>query len=483
VDYADALAEYARGCCPCALPALERVVEGDTEDPPEAVQRAQLLLGVCLADTGWPLAAVSVLDTVTRTPAHPYAGEAFRELSRLAPSLPDPAVLVDTFRGDDEVRLADEDPTAASAAAAYLQGRARYDDGDFEAASRLFGRVPPSSTFFLPSRFYQGTSAVRLRHARAAVIAFEDVERVGRAAGSRYADLAALALARLYYAVANGRHDAGDDAAAAARMEAALAAWRRVPVSSEHFLDAFFEESWALTLAGQDERALGHVFGLLSPFFEDHEHPEAFVVRGTIYFQHCDYGHVDRAVSDFHARFDGPLADLARLRDAAADDDVARAIHDGTFEADAATRRMIRDALVDRDVGRRIAHEDAARAELGRVAGSVHGGHRLGARLEQELGLTVAFAHVRVGDAVRTRLGDAYEALRDRANEVDTIALETATARRDVVTGHATLAESGLREEREAIASEGVEYWPFDGEYWQDEVTSYRVVVNDYCGR
>jgi hypothetical protein len=72
---------------------------------------------------------------------------------------------------------------------------------------------------------------------------------------------------------------------------------------------------------------------------------------------------------------------------------------------------------------------------------------------------------------------------RGRANEIDTLALETATARRDVVTGASTLGEDGLAHEREVIASEGVEYWPFDGEYWEDEVTSYRVVLHDRCGR
>lgn len=465
------------------MPALERVIEGDTDDAPASVRRAELLLGVCLARTGWPISAAAVLDQVVRTPAHPHASEALRELSRLAPSLPDPSVLVETFRLDDEVRLASEDPGETTSAAAFLQGRARYEDGDVEAAARLFSRVGLSSSFWLPSRFYEGTCEVRLRHARAAMEAFEDVERVGRAQGSRYADLAALALARTYYAVANARHEHGDEARAAAHMAAALDAWRRVPLSSESFLDAFFEESWALTLAGQDERALGHVFGLLSPFFEDHEHPEAFVVRGTIYFQHCLYERVDQAVSEFHGRYDAPLAALGEARDQAIDDAIARALLEGERPLDPVTRAIVRAALEDREMQRRIAHESAARAELGRVPASVHAGTRLGVRLEQELGVVSAFASARIAEAVRARLEAAHAALTSRANEIDTLALETATARRDLVTGERTLGEDGLAHEREVIASEGVEYWPFDGEYWEDEVTSYRVVLHDRCGR
>ena len=120
---------------------------------------------------------------------------------------------------------------------------------------------------------------------------------------------------------------------------------------------------------------------------------------------------------------------------------------------------------------------------VARVHGSVHAGHRLGDRLSRELGLVVSFAHARVGELVRARLDDAHDTLLDRANEIDTLALETTRSRREVLVGDATLDEDGLAHEREVIASDGVEYWPFDGEYWEDEVTSYRVAVHDRCGR
>jgi hypothetical protein len=150
---------------------------------------------------------------------------------------------------------------------------------------------------------------------------------------------------------------------------------------------------------------------------------------------------------------------------------------------DAVTQAIVRDALVDRDLGRRIAHEAVVRAELARVAGSVHARTCVGDRLERELSLSASYARTRIGDAVRARLDEAREALVERANEIDTLALETATARRSLVTGDTTLGDDGPAHEREVIASEGVEYWPFDGEYWADEVTSYRVVLHDHCGR
>lgn len=481
--YAAALAEYARGCCDCAVTPLQRVVEGSTDDGEPAVQRAELLLGTCLARIGYVESARLVLDgIVARGPEHRSFSEALGELSRLAPRLPDPSVLVSTFRRDDEARIAGEADPAAASAAAYLAGRARYEDAELGAAVTLLARVAPSSPFHRPARFYEGLAEVRLHHAARAEAAFVAV--IDASSGDdRFRDMATLALARLYYAAAESRHDEGDEAAARERalLDRALAAWRRVPTSSEQFLDAFFEESWALYLAGDDERALGHVFGLLSPFFEEVEHPEAFVIRGTIHYEHCLFDEAEADVREFHARYDAVLPAIARL--SALDDEGVIALHEsGDSALDGVTRGMVRSSIHDRDTLRRAEHARAIAAEAERLVASPFGDGPLGARLVPELSVEHGIARARLADTVRERLRAVEDALIARMNEMDTIALETTTARRDVLTGAAVLTEES-RHEREVIAELGFEVWPFDGEYWADEVTSYREVVSDRCGR
>lgn len=485
--YAAALAEYGRGCCDCALGPLGRVIEGSTDDAPRAVRRAELLLGVCLARLGWDQSALSILDGIAQTGGeHPYFSEALAQLARLAPRLPDPSVLVSSFRRDDEARVRDEDDELAAAAARYLLGRARYDEGDLEAASRLFSAVATDSPFFRAARFYEGLSAVRLRRARVAETAFRAVIEASPE-GDRHRDLATLALARLYYSAAEaaGRASEGpggaNDDAEGALLAQALEAWRRVPLSSEHFLDAFFEESWALYLAGEEERALGHVFGLLSPFFESTEHPEAWVVRGTIHFEHCLYDEAEEDVRAFHDRYDAVLASLDTLVEL--DDEAAIALHATRAAAlGGPTRALVATSILDRDSERRSAHVRAIESELARLGSAPFADGSLGARLEQELGVSAALGRTRLADGVRARLESAREALRERMNEIDRIALETATARREVLLGEAVLSEESSHA-REVIADLGVEVWPFDGEYWADEVTSYREVVRDRCGR
>ncbi len=483
--YSSALAEYARGCCACALTSLQRVIEGSTEDAPPAVRRSELLLGTCLAQLGWDQSARLVLDGVVGVgPEHPYFSEALSELALLGPRLPDPSVLVSTFRHDDEARLASERDTTAADAAAYFSGRARYDDAELERAVALLARVTAASPFHRAARFYEGLAEVRLRHARRAEAAFQAVIDASPE-GDRFRDMATLALARLYYASAEGRASAegsdADDARESALLAQALVAWRRVPISSEQFLDAFFEESWALYLAGDEERALGHVFGLLSPFFEDTEHPEAYVLRGTIHFEHCLYDEAEADVRDFHARYDAVLPALDALL--TLDDDAMIALHASSGSAlERTTRAMIAASIHDRDTARRAEHARAVAAERERIPNATFGDGPLGARLASELHVELAIARARVAEAVRERVSAVREALVARMNEMDTIALETTTARREVLTGAAVLSEESRRE-REVIADLGFEVWPFDGEYWEDEVTAYREVVRDRCGR
>jgi hypothetical protein len=260
-----------------------------------------------------------------------------------------------------------------------------------------------------------------------------------------------------------------------------MEAWQRVPLTSEHFLDAFFEESWALYLAGDDERALGHVFGVLSPFFEETEHPEAFVIRGTIHYEHCLYDDVDADVLAFHERYDAVLPALDALLELG--DEPAITLHaTHAAELEGTTRTLVRAALGDRDAVRRADQLHAIEAELARVPEAVFADGPLGARLEADLAFELAVARTRVADGVRERLDTLREALVARFNEMDTIALETATSRREIVMGDAVLSEESRRE-AEVIADLGVEVWPFDGEYWQDEVPYYREVVRDRCGR
>ena len=72
--------------------------------------------------------------------------------------------------------------------------------------------------------------------------------------------------------------------------------------------------------------------------------------------------------------------------------------------------------------------------------------------------------------------------LRDHANEIDTVALEIDTRTRLALEQGERLTSEPERPVS-IVAVQGDQIWPFDGEYWEDELPYYRELVTDLCER
>src|SRR6185369_16826760 len=109
----------------------------------------------------------------------------------------------------------------------------------------------------------------------------EDVDRMR--------DLAYLSMARTYYSASVRLAGDGYPKIDEKKLSAAVKYWNRVDVSSEYWLDALFEESWAYFMAGDYPHALGNIHTLESPYFPNSFYPEADILKGVIYFTICQY--------------------------------------------------------------------------------------------------------------------------------------------------------------------------------------------------
>jgi hypothetical protein len=493
VLYASAMRSVAAGRCDEAAPLLSRVVEGETNDAAERVEQAELALARCLFTLGYVTTSASVADAIATRPDHRGRLATLELLTRLGERLPDPRAVVGTVSHYREGELVHAEPRQLGTLR-YLLGRARYDAGELDEAAALFASVPAGHRFHVPARYLEGMSHVRARHARPAIAAFEAVlaasqGSAGEGSGERdrYRDLARLALARVRYTAA--RPGQGElDARRVALLEDALETWQEIPFGGEAGLEAFFEESWALYLLDESPRALGHIHGLLAPQLRERPHPEALVLRATIYFEHCRFEAARHTVDDFHARFDPLLAALERVEGTVSETEAAYALLEAVRSDRSPLRgevaEVVRAALDDRELARLVVSVRAIDAESERLA---HGRSELregslGMRIAQELALARSFTVELGGRLVRERLARVSGALRDRANEIDTVALEIDTVTRRALEDGAPLTSEPERP-APIVAVQGDQVWPFDGEYWEDELPYYRELVTDLCVR
>src|SRR5262249_41108108 len=109
----------------------------------------------------------------------------------------------------------------------------------------------------------------------------------------------------------------------------------------------------------------------------------------------------------------------------------------------------------------------------------------LGARIMQDISVATSFAVDNAGDLARGRYQRLLDELQDLQNQTTAILIEVLNARRgslsqDLQGQQVTVAQSNAAR---VTADEEHYLWPFNGEYWRDELGFYRQQVVSRCGR
>ncbi|HJL33209.1 MAG TPA: hypothetical protein RMI62_29220, partial [Polyangiaceae bacterium LLY-WYZ-15_(1-7)] len=150
-------------------------------------------------------------------------------------------------------------------------------------------------------------------------------------------------------------------------------------------------------------------------------------------------------------------------------------------------RGIVSTALSDREVLRNIEYVRVLEGEESRLMESPQEfqNSSLGARILQDVAVAKSFAIDQTGDIARARYTRLIDELADLTNQIDTVELEIATYTRG------QLGQEMQQQMTEAQRSGGGDVevdeehqlWPFDGEYWRDELGFYRQQVTNRCGR
>ncbi|MBW2546676.1 MAG: hypothetical protein JRE82_05465 [Deltaproteobacteria bacterium] len=455
---------------------FDRVSAGKSKDGRGNRQRAQFLLGQSLYQMGYYQSALTVFDDIgAQGPAHRNFGDTLEWLGLLASKLPESSGIIEKV-GRYGIGALEEfkekDPELYNQLL-YLMGRHLYSQASFRQAIDVFQEVGPKSKQYSYAKFFEGISFIRMRKARPAIASFRaileaidagDVEGVDE---GRMRNLAWISLARVYYTAANqGKGGKIDGTLLGQSVES----WTRVEQASEYWLDSLFESSWAFFLADEYSRALGNVHTLYSPYFENSFYPEALVLKAVTFFVNCQVDNAEATVAQYHDRYDPVKQELdAVLRkheDNADFFEFLKKIRAGQAELSPRVRPIVASALSDRTVLQHLEYVailDSEEARLGKSDEKFQGSP-VGGQILEDVSLARAFAVDQAGDLARGRYKRLIRELRDLSNQVDTVELEIATF-------------------RDVNVDEEHQLWPFNGEWWRDELGFYRQQVTNLCTR
>jgi tetratricopeptide (TPR) repeat protein len=484
---AAALGKYDRALYDEAAVLLQRVVEGSTKDGPGRVEQAQFFLAKALLRLGFLHSALGAIDETTLQPSgHRYRAQSLPWLLELAQRMPDPAPVLPVL---DRYVLAELEQTSATlqpqAAAELwlLAGRAALASGELDVALERLGRVTHDTPAYPQAQFLSGIAHVKQRRARPAIAAFRRMIDASDDAGEAAARLHALgwlSLGRVYYTAAFG----ADEQSEGALLGNAVEAWSQVDTTSADWLDALFESAWALFVTDEHARALGNLHALLSPFFTGAFYPEAHVLKSVIFFDSCQMSNASAALATFHAQYDPVRDQLGALTGGKLDSDAALKLLDsinaGTSDLSPQVRTVLARALGDRELARAragLAALDEEQRALEAAPPALRSS-TLAERIAQDLAVERSVRREQLGERVRARLDRLLAELQEVENQADTIEIEILGYQRgELGVPPATPPSSGSSVH---VDSEHV-LWPFNGEYWRDELGFYRQQLTNHC--
>ncbi len=469
---------------------FQHVIEGMGHDEPANVQKAEFFLGKCLFRLRFFQAALAVFEEIVkRGNGHIYFRQTLQWLAQLARELPEPADIISlTGRYGDSLEVLREFDNPQTRhlhnELLYMMGRYWYRHMEYDKARRFFMEVDPGDDHYTAAQFFTGITYVRERQAQPSVRAFQNiVDRFDDVLflsdeEERYLNLAYLSLARIYYTTKN--------------YASAMESWSRIPIWSEYWVDAQFERAWAYYMVEDFPKSLGSIHTINSPYFETLFYPESIVLKAVIYFTLCQYDYAQQTVDRFMNEFEPVLValqeHLGRYYDNFSFYQFLLRLREGAPDVDPKIAKILGSALSDRTLIRNLDYVKVLEAEEARLRNMPAGFQNasVGARIVQDIGIAKGIAIENAGDLASKRYDRFIAELQELLNQATRVQIEILNALRGQISaelaGTQVAAAPGREMERVTADSEHM-LWPFDGEYWRDELGFYRQPVVSRCGR
>lgn len=364
-------------------------------------------------------------------------------------------------------------------------GEYQQRGGQFLAAAESYSRVARSSSNYPKAKYQQGLALAQAGREKQAIESFDQlaVSMEGAPLNDPARVGAIMGKARTYYQMKN--------------WDQAIEFYRQVPRDSLFWHDTIFESSWAMLRSGRFRSALSNFQSLHSAFYEGYYLPESLLLRAIVYLFICKFEEVEKVLELYSKTYTPVYRRVNALLEQKGDPEiyfnmmaqmmiqkkksdesvsgpipyvVAQKIsQEGDFQS---SYRYIRKLLEERLV-------------YNRLPASWRGDH-IGRYARRVLETRLKKAKSKAGRQVRNHLLTVKQELVDLFEQEGFIKFETINARKEElkkeIAGKATEPRQvDESKARDFYVQNGYQYWPFQGEYWLDEIGNYHYVGTQSC--
>ena len=183
----------------------------------------------------------------------------------------------------------------------YYLGVEAFGSRKLERAKSFFVKVPAGSSYYLGSIFHLGVIAnLSGNHSRAITHFQRVISGIGNK--TKYREMkesAYMNIARVHYETK--------------KYSQAINYYGQVPRHSENWLDAIWESSWAFFFMEKFNNTLGNIHTIHSPFFIDRFYPESYILQAITFLKLCRFDQVKESMKRFKDTYTPVFKDVKSM--------------------------------------------------------------------------------------------------------------------------------------------------------------------------
>jgi hypothetical protein len=275
--------------CPYFYTCLRNSSPDDTD-----YEWAEFFFGICLKKSGFSHASTDVLaHLVTRKPNPKivsYCLELFEKTIRTIPF--DRDLVINKVICDQEYDFVEED---LADFINFYQGVYDWKHGFSKWGDEHFSRIRPGTYYFYRYRYHQALKKIYGNQIDDAIPILREIME-SPFKNEKFKDEVRETLARLLY-------EKGDYALAD-RLYGEIQ--KNILEQSQNFL----ERAWAHYRIGNPEKAMGFLYAFKAPSFQNHFTPEYYILKSFIFKDVCHYKRALEVVSSFNQKYGSTLKSI-----------------------------------------------------------------------------------------------------------------------------------------------------------------------------
>ncbi len=368
----------------------------------------------------------------------------------------------------------------------YLMGLREYDDGNLADASAHFGEIPVDHSLYPRAQYFEGMINYQRDKLKSAVKSFREVLRAEVPTDDpriayeleELKDLSLVNIGRIYFKIE--------------RMDQAEKYYSKVARDSIHWPESLFERSWTAFYAGDYNKSLGLLTSADSPYFADHDFiPEITYLKALNYFTFCEYEEVTRVMTLFDAKYRPMRDELKAFIDKYKSKEGSK-LTDQAFDAyfgpsagqSELPKAFFTKILRNRDLAAFVRHLDMIDDELELIAVQKSAWRdSLGKHLNDVIAQDQQRIKVLAGRKMLQSMLENYRMLDGLINDGDVLRFEVVDAQRADYMFRSSNPDTEAVDKRpiDFATQTDIIYWPFNGEFWIDELGYYRFTEQGSC--